>query len=166
MAALKRGRVALGFAQGDSALSRSDAGGCPWTASSRSLRTSAATARRAEEVDLTTGAEPERLRWEHRRPGPRAFGGDAARSAQGCGRRSARPSRRSRARFAQQLDDDFIDRFAICGAAWTVRDRLRESESLGIDRVIVVPGSLDAPLAAMRRCNELLAREVLPALTD
>jgi hypothetical protein len=32
--------------------------------------------------------------------------------------------------------------------------------------VIVVPASLDTPLVAMRHCNELFARSVLPALAS
>ncbi len=68
--------------------------------------------------------------------------------------------------FARALEDDFIDRFTACGSAATVRDRLREVESCGIDRVIVVPASLDTPLVAMRHCNELFARAVLPALAS
>ena len=65
---------------------------------------------------------------------------------------------------ARALDDDFIDRFTACGPPRAVRERLREIEACGIDRVIVVPASLDTPSAATRKCNELFARDVLPAV--
>jgi len=63
---------------------------------------------------------------------------------------------------ARALEDDFIDRFAMIGTAEEVIDRLRELEALGIERAIVVPGSLDADPEAMARSNELFATEVLP----
>ena len=70
----------------------------------------------------------------------------------------------SRAPAARQLEDGFIDRFAVCGPADEVADRLAALAQLGIDRVIVVPGSLDADPTAVDASNERFATEVLPAL--
>jgi 5,10-methylenetetrahydromethanopterin reductase len=167
-------------------------------------RTIVAAARHAEGVDLTVGADPDRLR--RRAQAARAAGcadltvgayvnvavdddrarardlvrGSAATfarfSASSGGDELATGAReatagyqrerhgQASAGFAQALDDDFIDRFTACGPAAMVRDRLREIESCGIDRVIVVPASLDTPQPAVRQCNELFARDVLPAL--
>jgi 5,10-methylenetetrahydromethanopterin reductase len=169
-------------------------------------RTIAAGARHAEGVDLTVGADPERLRrgaQAARAAGPEdltvgayinvAVDDDLARardlvrgsaatfarfSASSGGDELAKGAREATAGyrrerhgeasagFARALEDDFIDRFTACGPAATVRNRLREVESCGIDRVIVVPASLDTPLVAMRHCNELFARSVLPALAS
>ncbi len=42
--------------------------------------------------------------------------------------------------------------------------RLRDLAELGLQRVIVVPGSLDADPSLMEESNRLFATEVLPAL--
>jgi len=68
------------------------------------------------------------------------------------------------ARVAQQLDDEFIDRFAVAGSPEVVRDRLAEICAAGIGRLVVVPGSLDSEPAAVRRSMELFAEHVLPEL--
>jgi 5,10-methylenetetrahydromethanopterin reductase len=65
---------------------------------------------------------------------------------------------------ARALTDDFIDRFAVVGSAEEVTGRLLEIGSLGIERLIVVPGSLDADPSAVERSNAAFAAEVLPAL--
>jgi 5,10-methylenetetrahydromethanopterin reductase len=65
---------------------------------------------------------------------------------------------------AQLLDPEFIDRFAVAGPAAEVRDRLAEIGAAGIDRLIVVPGSLDADRTAIEESNRRFAREVLPEL--
>lgn len=65
---------------------------------------------------------------------------------------------------ARALSDAFIDRFAVCGPAEEVVDRLAGLADLGIERVIVVPGSLDADPAALRESDERFAAEVLPHL--
>jgi 5,10-methylenetetrahydromethanopterin reductase len=167
-------------------------------------RTVAAAARHAEGVDLTVGADPERVRQgaqAARAAGPadltvgayvnvgvaddlasardlvRGSAATFARfSASSSGDALARRAReatagyqrerhgQASAGFAQALEDDFIDRFTACGSGAAVRDRLREIETCGIDRVIVVPGSLDTPPPAIRHSNELFVREVLPAL--
>jgi 5,10-methylenetetrahydromethanopterin reductase len=66
---------------------------------------------------------------------------------------------------AQRLADEFIDRFAVCGPADEVADRLAALPELGLDRLIVVPGSLDADPTEIDRSNERFAAEVLPALS-
>ena len=65
---------------------------------------------------------------------------------------------------ARAMEDDFIDRFAVCGTADEVAARLSALSELGIDRVIVVPGSLDADPAAVEASNERFAAGVLPVL--
>jgi 5,10-methylenetetrahydromethanopterin reductase len=62
--------------------------------------------------------------------------------------------------------DDFVDRFAAGGPAAEVLDRLSALAELGIERVIVVPGSLDADPAAVAESNERFAAEVLPGLLE
>lgn len=57
-----------------------------------------------------------------------------------------------------------MDRFAVCGPPGEVAERLARLGELGIERVIVVPGSLDADPAAVEESNERFAAEVLPKL--
>jgi 5,10-methylenetetrahydromethanopterin reductase len=71
---------------------------------------------------------------------------------------------RSKAPAAASLEDEFIDRFAVVGSVEEVTARLRAIADLGIDRLIVVPGSLDADPAEVAAANERFAAEVLPAL--
>jgi 5,10-methylenetetrahydromethanopterin reductase len=70
----------------------------------------------------------------------------------------------SRAPAARRLEDQFIDRFAVCGPADDVAERLAALGDLGIERLIVVPGSLDADPTAVAESNERFAAEVLPVL--
>jgi 5,10-methylenetetrahydromethanopterin reductase len=65
---------------------------------------------------------------------------------------------------ARLLEDDFIDRFAVAGPVEEVRERLLALADAGIERLIVVPGSLDADPDALRRSDELFAERVLPEL--
>jgi 5,10-methylenetetrahydromethanopterin reductase len=65
---------------------------------------------------------------------------------------------------AQALTDEFLDRFAVCGPAAEVTERLLELRGLGLDRLVVVPGSLDAEQDAAAAANEAFAADVLPAL--
>jgi 5,10-methylenetetrahydromethanopterin reductase len=65
---------------------------------------------------------------------------------------------------ALSLEDEFIDRFAIAGPSEVVASRLRDLAGLGLQRVIVVPGSLDADPSLLVESNRRLATEVLPAL--
>jgi 5,10-methylenetetrahydromethanopterin reductase len=62
---------------------------------------------------------------------------------------------------ALALEDDFIDRFAVVGDAATVAARLREISALGIERIIVVPGSLDVDPALNEQTAERVARALL-----
>jgi 5,10-methylenetetrahydromethanopterin reductase len=68
------------------------------------------------------------------------------------------------AAHARGLTDDFIDRFAVVGSADTVTDRLAELASLGLERIIVVAGSLDADPEALAASNAQFAARVLPRL--
>ncbi len=61
------------------------------------------------------------------------------------------------ARHAAELPDDFLDRFAVVGDPPTVRDRLRELLALGLDRLVLVPGSKDADPALAAHGDELVA---------
>jgi 5,10-methylenetetrahydromethanopterin reductase len=70
----------------------------------------------------------------------------------------------ARASAAGSLDDEFLDRFAVLGPAQRCIDRLRELIALGLDRIVVVPGSRDSDPAQLDATNVALARDVLPAL--
>jgi alkanesulfonate monooxygenase SsuD/methylene tetrahydromethanopterin reductase-like flavin-dependent oxidoreductase (luciferase family) len=61
------------------------------------------------------------------------------------------------ARHAAELPDGFLDRFAVVGDPPTVRDRLRELLALGLDRLVLVPGSKDADPALAAHGDELVA---------
>jgi 5,10-methylenetetrahydromethanopterin reductase len=67
---------------------------------------------------------------------------------------------------ARRMEDAFVDRFAVCGPAEEVRERLLELRALGLDRIVVVPGSLDADPAAVLASDERFAADVLPALLE
>jgi 5,10-methylenetetrahydromethanopterin reductase len=172
-------------------------------------RTIAAAARHADCVDLTVGAELERLRWAAataRAAGPSglsvgAYVNVAVDPDRDAARELVRGSVATLARFgaasapavplsdltraglerlargyekdrhgqaasvyAQRLGDEFIDRFAVAASAAEVTRRLAEIGAAGIERLIVVPCSLDADRAAVARSNERFARDVLPAL--
>ena len=62
------------------------------------------------------------------------------------------------------MGSDFIDSFAIAGSADHCTRRLAAIAGLGVDRLILVPGSRDSDPALLHRSNEALAHEVLPAL--
>lgn len=61
------------------------------------------------------------------------------------------------------LDEPFITKFAVAGSPEQCLARLRQLAALGLDRIVVVPGSRDADPARLARSNGLFAREVLPA---
>ncbi len=166
-------------------------------------------ARHAEGVDLTVGAELERLRYgagSARRAAraPLTIGAflnvavdddrDLARSfvrgsvatfarfsaASGTRAGLQKPTREgvtqsvagyrpdhhgeASATFAQQLGDEFIDCFAVAGPPGEVHDRLRAIAACGIERLIIVPGSLDTDPETVLRCTERFACDVLPKL--
>jgi 5,10-methylenetetrahydromethanopterin reductase len=64
--------------------------------------------------------------------------------------------------YARRLEDEFIDRFALVGPADEVLDRLAGLAALGIERLVVVPGSLDADPALVAESDARFAEEVLP----
>jgi 5,10-methylenetetrahydromethanopterin reductase len=68
------------------------------------------------------------------------------------------------AAHARRLADDFIDRFAVVGPSEEVAARLAALTELGIERLVVVPGSLDADPAVVQEANARFAAEVLPAM--
>ncbi len=72
----------------------------------------------------------------------------------------------SKAESAQSIADEFLDRFAVAGAPDEVLRRLRAISKSGIERVIVVPGSLDSDAAKVHRSLERFAVDVLPGLSD
>ena len=173
-------------------------------------RTIEAASRHADGVDLTLGAEPERLRWGaatalKAAPGALSVGAYinvAVDPDRDQGRKLVRGSVATFARFSaapgtlarlsnvtkrgvqqatsayqpdrhgqagadwsQSLEDRFVDRFAVCGPTDEVADRLAEIAACGIDRLIIVPGSLDADRQAVQRSIQRFARRVLPKLT-
>ena len=98
-----------------------------------------------------------------------------ARFSAGTAEQSAQPGRgtadsyeldhhgEAQAGFAQGLDDAFIDWFAIAGTPERVRTRVDEIRACGIDRIIVVPGSLDSDPHAVDSSCEQFAREIIAA---
>lgn len=72
---------------------------------------------------------------------------------------------RSGARAAVEMEDEFIDRFAVCGPAEEVGERLAGLADLGIERLIAVMGSLDADPDALAAANERFAADILPTLS-
>jgi 5,10-methylenetetrahydromethanopterin reductase len=75
-----------------------------------------------------------------------------------------RPATDCPTRHTGSLDDEFVDRFAVTGPAAQCAARLRGLFELGLDRVVVVPGSRDTDPELLAYSNELFAREVLPKL--
>ena len=65
---------------------------------------------------------------------------------------------------ARRLEDEFIDRFALVGSSEGVLERLAELAQLGIERIVVVPGSLDADPTLVAESDRRFAEEVLPKL--
>ncbi len=72
----------------------------------------------------------------------------------------------SHAAHTAGLDDTFLTRFAVVGSPDQCLARLRQLIALGLDRVVVVPGSRDADPARLARSNARFARDVLPALHE
>ena len=64
------------------------------------------------------------------------------------------------------LDDAFLTRFAVVGSPEQCLDRLQQLIALGLDRIVVVPGSRDADPERLARSNVRFARHVLPALLE
>lgn len=72
----------------------------------------------------------------------------------------------ARARHAQRLDDDFLDRFAAIGTAAECRERFEEMVAAGVTRFVVTSASLDADRDAAQLSNRMFQGEVLPAIRD
>ncbi len=70
----------------------------------------------------------------------------------------------STATQATILDDDFLDRFTIAGTPAQCRTRLAELIGLGLDRIVLVPGSRDSDPQLLEDSNRRIATQVLPAL--
>ena len=70
----------------------------------------------------------------------------------------------SAAEHATLLSDEFVDRFAVVGSAEQCTERLRGLLELGLERLVMVPGSRDADPALVAESNARFAGEVLPAL--
>jgi 5,10-methylenetetrahydromethanopterin reductase len=144
-------------------------------------------ARHAERVDFTVGAEPDRVRWAVNAAREAegcetvslgAFVNVAVHPDRAVARDLVRGSTAILARFAteggrhgqssapaaRRLEDEFIDRFAVCGPADEVVERLTALGDLGIERVIVVSASLDADPAAVEESNQRFAEDVLHPL--
>lgn len=68
------------------------------------------------------------------------------------------------AAHARALGDDFIDRFALVGPADDVLTRIAELAALGLERIVVVAGSIDADPALVAESNARFAEDVLPKL--
>ena len=134
-------------------------------------------ARHADRLDLAVGAEPARLRVaveQARRAGDGselslgAFLNVAVHRDRAVARALIRGSAGILATFAaphaQQLDDEFIDRFALAGPPEELLERLAELAGIGIARVVIMPGSLDADPGAVTESNAMFAEDVLPGL--
>ena len=72
----------------------------------------------------------------------------------------------SHAAHTAVLDDAFLTRFAVAGSPEVCLARLRQLAALGLDRIVVVPGSRDADPARLARSNDRFARQVLPGLRE
>ena len=70
----------------------------------------------------------------------------------------------ARAAQAQDLTDDFIDRFCVIGKPDECITRIRELVDLGLDHVVVVGAGRDTDTSVAEASEQLFAREVLPAL--
>jgi 5,10-methylenetetrahydromethanopterin reductase len=69
-----------------------------------------------------------------------------------------------RARHAAELDDAFLDRFAVLGPTRDCVARLRELADVGLTKLVLTGASFDANREEAQRSRTLLEREVLPAL--
>lgn len=65
---------------------------------------------------------------------------------------------------ANDLPDDFLDRFCVIGPPDECVSRLSELVALGLDHVVIVGGGRDAEPMVRHRSDELFAEEVLPGL--
>jgi 5,10-methylenetetrahydromethanopterin reductase len=135
-------------------------------------------ARHADRIDLAVGAEPDRLRVaieqarrasEGREPSLGAFLNVAVHRDRAVARDLIRGSAGILAMFAApraaSLDDDFIDRFALAGPPDRVLEQLAELARMGVNRLLMMPGTLNADPEAVAESNAMFAEEVLPELS-
>jgi 5,10-methylenetetrahydromethanopterin reductase len=72
----------------------------------------------------------------------------------------------ARARHNDALRPEFVDRFAVVGAPDRCVERLRELAHLGLDRFVITGASLRADRDHARTAEQLLTRDVLPAVRE
>jgi hypothetical protein len=70
----------------------------------------------------------------------------------------------SAAPHARALPDEFLDQFAVIGDAPRVTDRLREIAATGLDRIVLIAGSLDIDPEQIAGSVLALSTQVLPKL--
>jgi 5,10-methylenetetrahydromethanopterin reductase len=68
------------------------------------------------------------------------------------------------ATFAQALDDEFIDRYALIGPAAEIQERIEQIRGCGIERMIAVFASFDTDHALWHASVERFAIDVLPGI--
>jgi 5,10-methylenetetrahydromethanopterin reductase len=67
-------------------------------------------------------------------------------------------------RHARELDDAFLDRFAVVGPPASCVERLRALLDCGLRRLVVTSASMDSDRDQAQRSHRLFVEEVLPAL--
>jgi 5,10-methylenetetrahydromethanopterin reductase len=72
----------------------------------------------------------------------------------------------SGARHESALADDFVDRFGIVGPAEHVAERLSELVRLGLDHIVVVGHSRNAPPDVFAESSRRFGMEVIPAVRE
>ena len=70
----------------------------------------------------------------------------------------------SAAPHARALPDEFIDGFAAIGDVARVTDRLRAIAETGVDRIVLIAGSLGVDMDLIQRSVLALSTEVVPKL--
>jgi 5,10-methylenetetrahydromethanopterin reductase len=64
------------------------------------------------------------------------------------------------------LEPGFVDRFAVVGSPETCAERIRGLAALGLDRFVITGASFRADREHARMADQLLTRELLPALRE
>jgi 5,10-methylenetetrahydromethanopterin reductase len=72
----------------------------------------------------------------------------------------------SGARHESALADDFVDRFGIVGPSEHVAERLSELVRLGLDHIVVVGHSRNAPPEVFAESSRRFGKEVIPAVRE
>jgi 5,10-methylenetetrahydromethanopterin reductase len=70
------------------------------------------------------------------------------------------------AEHTSALEPGFVDRFAVVGSPETCTERLRGLAALGLDRFVITGASFRADREHARTADQLLTRELLPALRE